>query len=154
MSRVVRITTEGEEAVAAATAETLLQFRGVTTLKVEVFEVSLAADYTTDATGVVSWRLMYQSTDGTGSGATEVAGDPDDPTPAITGFTSFSAEPTPSTVIMEGIFNCNGGSDYRYYAEGDGVYLDNATSSRIGLEVSSDKACNMKATLGVRIGAA
>lgn len=154
MSRVVRITTEGEEAVAAATAETLLQFRGVTTLKMEVFEIALSADYTTDATGVVSWRLLYQSSDGTATGATEVPGDPDDPAPAITGFHSFSAEPSASTVIMEGIFNCNGGSDYRYYADGDGISIDNATSSRIGLEVTSDKACNMKATLGLRIGAA
>jgi len=151
VSRVVRITTEGEEAVAATTAETLLQFRGVTTLKVEVFEIALSADYTTDATGVVSWSLLYQSSDGTGSGATEIAGDPDDPTPAITGFTSFSAEPSTTSTIMEGIFNCNGGSDYRYYAEGDGITLDSATSSRIGLVVNSDKACNMKATLGVRI---
>ena len=154
MSRVVRITTEGEEAVAATTAETLLQFRGVTTLKVEVFEVALSADYTTDATGVVSWALVYQSSDGTGSGASEIPGDPDDPTPALTGFTSFSAEPTTSSTIMEGIFNCNGGSEYRYYAEGDGITLDNATSSRIGLVINSDKACNMKATLGVRVLAA
>lgn len=151
MSRTVRITTEGEEAVAATTAETLLQFRGVTTLKVEVFEISLSADYTTDATGVVSWSLVYQSTDGTGSGATEIPGDPDDPSPAITGFTSFSAEPTTSSTIMEGMFNVNGGSDYRYYAEGDGITIDSATSSRIGLAINSDKACNMKATLGLRI---
>ena len=52
---------------------------------------------------------------------------------------------------MEGMFNCNGGSDYRYYAENDGIAIDSATSSRIGLAVNSDKACNMKATLGVRI---
>jgi hypothetical protein len=151
MSRIIRITTEGEEAVSAATVETLLQFRGVTTLKLEVCELSISADYTTDATGIVSWLLGYQSTDGTGSGASEIPGDPDDPTPAITGFTSFSAEPTPSSTVLESHFNCNGGEVYRYYAEGDGITLDNATSSRLGLSVNSDKACNMKATLGLRV---
>lgn len=151
MSRIVRITTEGEEAIAAATAETLLQFRGVTTLKLEVCEFNISADYTTDATGIVKWSLVYQSTDGTGSGATEIPGDPDDPTPAITGFTSFSAEPTTSSTVAEGHFNCNGGEVYRYYAEGDGITLDNATSSRLGLVVNSDKACNACATLGLRV---
>lgn len=151
MSRVVRITTEGEEAVSAATAETLLQFRGVTTLKAEVCELNISADYTTDATGIVKWALVYQSTDGTGSGATEIPGDPDDPTSALTGFTSFSAEPTTSSTIMEGHFNCNGGEVYRYYAEGDGIVLDSATSSRIGIAITSDKACNMCATLGLRL---
>ena len=154
MSRLIRVTTEGEEAVSAATAETLVQIRGVTTLKLEVCEISLSADYTTDATGVVSWQLLYQTSDGTGSGATEVIGDPDDPTSAVTGFNSFSAEPSSGTVIAEGMFNVNGGSDYRYWAEGDGIYIDNATSSRIGLVANSDKACNMKAYMGVRISAA
>jgi len=154
VSRLVRICTEGEEAVSAATAETLLGFRGVTTLKVEIAEIALSADYTTDATGVVSWRLLYSSSDGTATGCTESSGDPDDPTPAITGFRHYTAEPTASTEIMGGIFNCNGGSDYRYYAEGDGVALDNATSSRLSLEVTSDKACNMRGTLAVRIMAA
>jgi len=151
MSRIIRITTEGEEAVGASTAETLVQFRGVTTLKLEVAEFNASADYTTDATGIVAWSLVYQSTDGTATGASEIPGDPDDPTPAITGFNSFSAEPTTSSTIMEGHFNCNGGEVYRYYAEGDGITIDSATSSRIGLVVTSDKACNMKATLGLRV---
>jgi hypothetical protein len=151
MSRIVRITTEGEEAVSAATAETLVQFRGVTTLKAEVAEFNISADYTTDATGIVAWALVTQSTDGTATGATEISGDPDDPTSALTGFNSFSAEPTTSTTVMEGHFNCNGGEVYRYYAEGDGITLDNATTSRLGLVVTSDKACNMKATLGLRV---
>lgn len=154
MSRIIRITTEGEEAVAAATAETLVQFRGVTTLKLEIAEFSISADYTTDATGIVSWALVYQSTDGTATGGTEIPGDPDDPTPAITGFNSFSAEPTTASTVMESHFNCNGGEVYRYYAEGDGVTLDSATTSRLGLVVNSDKACNMKATLGLRVMAA
>jgi hypothetical protein len=151
VSRIIRITTEGEEAVSAATLETLLQYRGVTTLKLEICVMRLAADYTTDATGVVSWQLQYQSSDGTATGCTEVSGDPDDPTPAITGFRHFTAEPTPGTGIESGMFNCNGGSDYFYYAEGDGIALDNATSSRIGLSLTSDKACNIRGMLGLRV---
>lgn len=153
MSRLVRFTTEGEEAITTA-AETLLQVRGVTTSKWEVAELSVSADYETDGTEIVLWDLLYQTTDGTATGGTEVPGDPDDPTPAITVFNSFTAEPTAGSVICSGHFNANGGEAVRYWADGDGPAIDNATSSRIGLRVTSTIACNAQASMALRVVAA
>lgn len=154
MSNLVRITTEGEEALASATAETVLQVRGVTTVKWELAELSFGGDQevTTEIENI-QWRLLYQSTDGTATGATEVAGEPDDPTPALTGFHSFSAEPTAGTVIAEGEIPANG-EFYRYWADGDGPKIDNATTSRIGLELTSSAVVNIKAYMAWRPTAA
>jgi len=154
MSRLVRSTTEGQEALAAATAETLLQVRGVTTQKASLAYFRLSADQeaTTEIENI-SWRLLYQSTDGTFTGATEVPGDPDDPTPALTMFHSSAGEPTPGTVIDEGEIPANG-ETFTYLADGDGIGLDNATTSRIGLEVTASVICNAKASWGWRIDAA
>jgi hypothetical protein len=145
MSHLISSTTEGEEALAAATAETILQVRGVTTQKVELAEVSLAGDQeaTTEIENI-NWRILYQSTDGTATGATEVPQNPDDPTPAITLFHSFTAEPTAGNVIAEGEIPANG-ELYRYWADGEGPTLDNATTSRIGLEATASIIVNVKA---------
>lgn len=150
MANLTRITTEGENAVAAATLETVLQARGITTAKYELAEMHITSDYPTDPTGVVYWYLAYQSTDGTATGCTEVPSEPDDPTPALTGFRAFTVEPTPGNLFASGHFNVNGGQDSRYWAEGDGEGLDNATTSRIALVVTSDKACNVAADLAFR----
>lgn len=154
MSNLIAHTTEGEEAVAAATVETLVQARGVTTAKFELAEIQVSSDFATDFSGDVYWELLYQTTDGTATGATEIAADPDDPTPQLTGFHSFSAEPTAGNIVANGHFNCNGGEATRYWAEGDGFVLDSATSSRIGIRATSDKACNMVASMRWRVKSA
>ena len=148
------ITTEGSEAIASATAETVLQLRGVTTLRAEIAEMVVSTDQqpTTEVENV-AWRLLYQTTDGTATGATEVAGDPVDPTPALTGFHSFSAEPTAGSVIIEGFFPANQGERF-YWAQGEGPVIDDATSSRIGLELNASAALNARAALRWRVLAA
>lgn len=153
MSRLIRHSTEGSEALASATAETLVQARGVTTLKFELAKVTVSTDQqpTTEVENV-AFRLLYQTTDGTATGATELAGDPDDPTPALTAFHSFSAEPTAGTVIEEGFFPANGMWEM-YWAEGDGPVLDSATTSRIGLEVNASAVVNARAAFAWRIAA-
>lgn len=154
MSRLVRSTTEGQEALAAATAETVLQARGVTTAKFELAQFRLSGDQepTTEVENI-SWRLLYQTTDGTATGATELQADPDDPTPALTCFHSFSAEPSAGTVIDEGEIPANG-EVALYNAEGDGIFLENATSSRIGLEVTASATVNVRASWSWRVVAA
>lgn len=146
MSRAVSSTTEGQEALVAATAETVLQARGVTTVKYELAEVSLGGDQepTTEVENI-SIRLLYQTTDGTFTGATEVPDDPDDPTPSITLFHSSAGEPSAGNVIIETEIPANG-EFYRYWAEGDGPKLDNATTSRIGLEVTASATVNVRAS--------
>lgn len=150
----IRSTTEGEEALAAATAETILQARGVTTAKYELGELTFGGDQepTTEVENI-RWRLLYQTTDGTATGATEVPDEPDDPTPAITLFHSFTAEPTAGNVIASGEIAANG-EVYRYWAEGDGPKLDNATTSRIGLEVTASAVVNVEASWGWRVRSA
>lgn len=151
MSRLIRSTTEGEEAVTSATAETILGIRGVTTLKTELAEFSLSGDQEpTTSVGNIQWRLLYQSTDGTATGATELQSDPDDPTPALTCFRHYTAEPTASTVIAEGEIPANG-EVYRYWADGEGPIVDSATTSRIGLECTSSVSINVKAHWAWRI---
>lgn len=154
MSRLIRHTTEGSEALAASTAETVVQARGVTTAKFELALAYVSTDQQpTTELETVGWRLLYQTTDGTGSAATELQADPDDPTPAITAFHSFSAEPTPGTVIAEGFFPANSG-EMQYLAIGDGIFLDNATTSRIGLELTASAIVNARAGFGWRVAAA
>lgn len=154
MSRLVTITTEGTESLAAATAETLLQARGVTGVKYELAYLCLEGDQqpTTEVENV-AFRLLYQTTDGTGSAATEQPGSPDDPTPALTAFHSFSAEPTAGGSQLEGFFPANGGREW-YWAEGEGYELDNATSSRLGVEVNASAAIGARATMRFRVMAA
>jgi hypothetical protein len=154
MSHLTRHTTEGSEALAAATAETLIQARGVTTVKYELayFRVSCDQQPTTEVEDV-GWRLLYQTTDGTASAATELQGDPDDQAAALTTFHSFSAEPTAGTVIDEGFFPANG-SEFLYKAVGDGIILDSATTSRIGLELTASAVVNARGSFGWRVDSA
>lgn len=151
MAEPVAITAEGEEAVTATTTETIVQVRGVTTGQYEVTEIGLSADY--EPTGadpeIVFWELLYQTTDGTATGATEV-GRPDGPTPAITGFHTFTAEPTGGNGIRMGHFPAAGGEMQRYWADGDGPKIDDATSSRIGLRVTTTVNCNVTGYIVVK----
>lgn len=145
-ARAISWTTEAEEALGAATAETVLQVRGVTTLKGEICEISVSGDQeATTELETMRVRVLYQSTDGTATGATEVAGEPDDPTPAITTFHSFTAEPTAGSVLIDVQVPANG-EFYRYWDDGQSpLKVDNATSSRIGIEVTATAAVNVSA---------
>lgn len=151
MSRLIRSSTEAEEAITAATAETILQCRGVTTLKMELAEVNLGGDQeVTTEIESIRIRILYQSTDGTATGATEIAQDPDDPTPAITLFHSFTAEPTAGNVLIDTEIPANG-EFYRYWADGEGPIVDSATSSRIGIEATSTANVNVSASWAWRV---
>jgi len=136
------VTTEGEEALGAATAETLLQLRGATAVKAQVCELSVSFDgvTSTDAPAVV--RLLRQSTDGTATAATEVLWDPDAPTASVTSFHSFTVEPTAGDVLATWEVHPQGGNLQVYWPPGEGPILDNAATSRLGLEVTSPAAVN------------
>jgi hypothetical protein len=154
MSRLITFTSEGEEAVTTAT-ETIVQARGVTTLVPELAEVSGSCDQeATTEIEVALWEVLYQTTDGTATGATEVPGHPGDPTPALTGFHSFTAEPNAGSIIPTGHAPQPGGEFYRYWADGDGPQLDDATTSRIGLRVTATLAGNVVGAMRWRIVAA
>jgi hypothetical protein len=143
MASVYSITTEGEEALAAATAETLLQLRGHANTKAKIIEIGVSFDGVSTSEAPVVVRLLRQTTDGTSTGATEIAWDPDNPTPLCTGFHSHtSTEPTAGDVLATWEVHPQGGSLVVQWPLGREPTLDNATTSRIGLEVNAPAAVN------------
>lgn len=139
---VYSVTTEGEEALAAATAETLVQIRGVATAKARIVAWGVSFDGVTSSDAPAVVDLLFQTTDGTATGASEIALNPDEPTALVSGFHSFSAEPTAGGIIESYEVHPQGGMIVREYPPGREPMLTNATSSRIGIRVTSPSAVN------------
>lgn len=144
MPSIYSVTTEGEEAIAAA--ETLVQLRGATTVKAKIREWGVSFDGTSATAEPVVVRLLRQTTDGTASAATEVAWDPDNPTANCTSFHSFSAEPTAGEVLETHEVHPQAGM-IRQYLPDCAPILDNAATSRIAIEVTPPAAVNAVAFL-------
>jgi hypothetical protein len=142
MGGIYAATTEGEEALAAATAETVLQLRGSTVTKARIVAWSVSFDGISATEAPVVVRLIRQTTDGTGSAATEEPLDPDSPTANCTAFHSFSAEPTAGTSVETYEIHPQGGLLIREYPPGREVILDNAATSRIAIECTAPAAVN------------
>ncbi len=147
MASIYSITTEGEEALTAATLETLLQLRGATTVKAKIVKWGVSFDGVSATEAPVVVRLLRQTTDGTSSAATEVAWDPDNPTANCTGFHSHTAEPTPGEVLETYEVHPQGGCLIVEYPPGREPVVDNATSSRIAIDATAPSAVNAVAFL-------
>jgi hypothetical protein len=132
--------TEGEEALAATTLETLVQIRGHAGAKTIVAEWGIGLDATAAGTALV--QLARQSTDGTGSAASEVPWDDDDPAASFTGFHSFSAEPTLGNVLAQYEVPENGGQIIMQYPLGREPIIDSATTSRLAIVCTATQICN------------
>jgi hypothetical protein len=139
------VTTEGEEALAAATVETLLQVRGVTGTECRIIAWGISFDSVTAADAPVVVDLLFQTTDGTGRAATVVPLDGAARAAVGTGFHSFSAEPTPGGIIESYNVPPQGGMVIREYPPGREPVVTNATSSRIGLRANSAAIVNVLA---------
>lgn len=146
MAAVYSVTTEAEEALAAATAETLVQLRGATTVKARIIEWGVSFDGVSVTAEPVRVRLLRQTTDGTGTGATEVAWDPDNPTANCTAFHTFSAEPTAGEVLADYDVHPQTGIVIQYPLGREPV-IDNATTSRIGIDATAPATVNAVAYL-------
>lgn len=144
MGSVYSATTEAEEALAAATAETVLQLRGATAVKARLIEWGVSFDGVSATEQPVRIRLLRQTTDGTGTGATEVAWDPDAPTANCAALHTFSAEPTAGDVLAEYNVHPQTGIVVQYPLGREPV-LDNATTSRLGIECNAPAAVNASA---------
>jgi hypothetical protein len=145
-------TTEAVEAVVAATAETLIQLRGSTTTNAQIrgWWVSCAGAVATLVP--VRVRLLRQTTDGTGSAATEVKLDPNSVAATCTAFHSFTAEPTAGEVI-EDVYVPQYNGLYRVeYPDNvlDSPMLLAAATSRIGIEITSPDNLNVLAGISWR----
>lgn len=141
------VTTEGEEALAAATAETLVQVIGSASTKSKIVQWSVAFDSVSPTAEPVLVRLARQTTSGTSTGATEVRNDPDDPTALCTSFHSFSAEPTLGEVIEEIEVYPGGIPFVMQYPMGLEPIIDSDTASRVGIIVTAPAVVNAVATL-------
>lgn len=144
MASVYSVTTEGEEALAAATAETVVQLTGAAGVKAKLVEWGISFDGTSATAAPVVVRLLRQTTAGTASAATEVKWDPDAPTANVTSFHSFSAEPTAGEVLATYNVHPQTGIVVQY-PYGREPTIDNATSSRLGLEVTAPAIVNATA---------
>ncbi len=139
------VSTEGEEALVASTAETLVQIRGHAGAKTVLVEWAIGFDAVAAGTALVD--LLRQSTDGTATGAVEVPWDADDPPASFTGFHSFSAEPTAGDVLCSYQVPENGGQIIMQYPLGREPIIDSATTSRLGLRATATQVCNATAYL-------
>jgi hypothetical protein len=96
MASLFSATNEGEEALAAATTETVIALIGATAVKGKLVEFGISFDgVSATAEPVVVRMIRTTADDGTATGATEVQfSDPDNPTPNCAVKHSYTAEPT------------------------------------------------------------
>lgn len=142
MPAVYSATTEGEEALAAATAETLLALIGATTTKAKLIEWGVSFDGTSSTAAPVVVRLVRATVDGTGTAATEKPWDPDAPTAAVQAKHSYTAEPTKeSQALIEVEVHPQGGVSFQYPLGREPI-IDNATGSILCIEATAPAIVN------------
>lgn len=150
------ITTEGEEALAAATAETLLLVAGNATVRMAIYRYSFAFDGTTSTAEPVVVRIKRgnSASQGVSSAATEEKFDPADPSSPSAGFHSFTAgnEPTYTGQALHIIEVHPQGGWYEWIArdESDMLILEASTNSFIGIEATAPAIVNAVATMCFR----
>lgn len=146
MGSVYSITGEAEEALAAATAETVLQLVGHASVKARIVEWGVSFDGVSAVAEPIRIRLVRQTTAGTATGASEVMWDPDNPTASCLGFHSFSAEPTYGDILVDMDVHPQAGIVMQYPLGREPV-IDNSTTSRLGLVVTAPAIVNAAAWL-------
>lgn len=144
---VYTITTEGEEALAAATAETILAAAGASTIKGRLIGFGFAFDGIVSTEAPVVWALRRGSSasQGSSTAATEEKKDSDDVSAIVTGFHSFSSEPTyTGQNLMQGNVHPQGGM-YEWNAARDEEewVLDDSTNSFFGLVLTAPAVTNV-----------
>lgn len=142
------ITTEGERALAAATARTVLQLRGNTTTQGVLIGFGFGLDGVSGVAEPVRVRLLRQTTDGTASAATEEPFDPLHTGAAqCAGFHTFTAEPTAGSVLMDFEAHPQGGQFHYQFPLGREIKLGLAATSRLAFEATAPAAVNISAYL-------
>ena len=124
MASVYSATTEGEEALAAATAETVIALIGSTATKARIIEWGVSFDGTSATAEPVRVRLLRTTADdGTATAATEKAWDPDNPT-------ANCAVPPTSGMVLQ-------------YPLGREIVLDNSASAGLAIECTAPATVNV-----------
>ena len=129
-----------EQALAAATAETLLQLVTPATREAKVLGFSVSAKSVTSSDVPMLIEILLQTTTGTGSAVTPAPYKRTNlPASLCTGCQkSFTAEPTASTILRRFYLTPIGGLIVYHFPEGQEIQLP--VSTRVGLRVTSPQA--------------
>lgn len=134
-----------EVALTAATTKTVVQLRGATSTRARIIAWGVSFDGVTPGNDPVTVRLLRQTTDGTLTAGTEVPLDPVDPAAGVTGFHTATAEPTAGDVLEVHLVHPQGGLLIREYPPGREPVIDDATTSRLGIDCNAPQAVNVAA---------
>lgn len=147
MASIYSATSEGEEGLAAATAETVIALIGQTTVKAKLIEFGVSFDGVSTTAEPVQIRLIRATADGTGTAATVKPWDPDMTSNQCTAKHSYSAEPTKeSTPLASWEVHPQSGIVVQYPL-GREPTLDNATGSIMCIECTAPATVNVLAYL-------
>lgn len=127
-----------EQALAAATAETLLQLVTPATRRAKVLGFSLCGASVTSSEAPMLVEFLLQTTAGTATAQTPAALDQADPAALCSAQKSFTAEPTASTILRRLKLTPVGGTIVYHFPEGQEIVM--AVSTRVGLRVTSPSA--------------
>ena len=137
------VTSEGEEALAAATAETVIAVVGVTTTKSKLIEWGVSFDGITAAAEPVLVELYQITTSGTSTAATEIAWARDAVAAQATGFHSFTVEPSKGgRLAAYNVHPQGGGLVIQYPLGREPIISDGSTAQGIGVVVTAPAIVN------------
>ncbi len=140
--------TKSNQALVAATAETVLQIATAATVRAQLTKLTIAFDGTSSTAEPVDVFLVYQDTAGTSSAATVGKLDSAAPTAQTAGRLDFTAEPTTDTSeIWRAMIHPQGGLYEVNWALGDPLAPKIAVSARLGLKCTAAANVNCSATL-------
>lgn len=140
------VTTEGEEALAAATAETLLELLGATTVKAVLVEFGVSFDGISPTAEPVTVELYQITATGTGTGAVEAKWDRSGPTSQVTCKHSLTAEPTKGDRLAMWLVHPQGGSLVIQYPLGrEPVICDGSAAQGLAIVATAPAIVNAQA---------
>jgi hypothetical protein len=139
----IATTTEGEIALVAATAKTILQLVAPANQRLLLVGLGISFDGTTSTDEPVTVELVKQSDAGTSSAATPVRdGDPGSETIQTTARKNATAEPTSTDVLRRYQIHPQGGGHERVF-DADAIPIPGGT--RLGLRCTAPQAVNATA---------
>lgn len=144
MASVYSATNEGAEALAAATAETVICLVGSTATKARVIEWGVSFDGISATAVPVRVRLVRTTADdGTSSAATENGWDPDNPTANCVAKHSYSAEPTKASTALVDVNVPPTSGMVLQYPLGREIVVDNSASTGLAIECTAPATVNV-----------
>lgn len=140
--------TVSNQALAAATAETVVQLVTAATVRAQLTKLAISFDGTSSTAEPVDVFLATQDTAGTSSAGTVGKLDPAAPTAQTTTRVSFTAEPTTDTnEVWRITLHPQGGLYEMNWPIGDPTAPKMAVSTRLGLKCLAAAAVNATVTV-------